>query len=213
MNDYNNEIKILLDSLDKSANANTAWLHFDIDASTTFNIKQFLLKQLETGHFHFALVKSDIMRGREYYVHVIYPEHPKQNIIRLLRPGTTWNGKTELEIQSISIDRAKELIIDLLTGAGKHFSGNPSGTQLNVIEAERIVQGFIKYVAANNKALTFFQISPDFLWTIDESFNPENDETRLGYFENYDRDLALGILMHGKETGTLELNILLTNGY
>lgn len=214
MSNYKKEIEILVDLLDKSANANTAWLQFELNAAAAFDLHAFILAQLKSGHFHFALVKSDIIRGLENYVCLSYPKHPKHDIIRLLYPGTTWNGTTELKIESIATDLAKELIIDLLTGAGKHFSKSPLGKQLNKIEAERIVQDFIECLKLNNsQELTFFQITPDFLWTAEESLSSDHDHPILGYFENDGRDLALGILINGKDSDTLELNILLTNGY
>lgn len=214
MGNYKNEIEILLDRLDKSANANTAWLQFELNAAAAFDIQAFLLAQLKTRHFHFALVKNDVIRGWENYMCVFYQEHPKHDIIRLLYPGTTWNGTTELKIKSIAPDLAKELIIDLLTGAGKHFGKSLSGKQLNITEAERIVQDFMVCLKLeNSRELTFFQIAPDFLWTVEESLREEYNSPVLGYFENCNRDLALAILSKGKDGNTRELNLLLTNGY
>jgi len=77
----------------------------------------------------------------------------------LLYPGTTWNGTTELKINSITTAIAKELIIDLLKGAGNHLSKSLSGTPLNIIEAERIVQDFIACLTLDNsRELTFFKL-------------------------------------------------------
>src|SRR5690606_9280676 len=97
MSDYKSEIEILLDSLDKCANSNTAWLHFDINSPATFDINEFLLTQLHTGYFHFKLVESDIIRGWEHYVSLTFSKNWKDNTIMLQRPGTTWNGRTDLE--------------------------------------------------------------------------------------------------------------------
>lgn len=214
MINYQNEIKILLDCLDTSVNSNTAWLHFELSTGTALDLQAFLLSQLETGHFHFALVKNDIIRGWDNYVRISYPEHKNNDVIRLLYPGTTWNGKTELDLQPISLQLARELIIDLLTGARKHFSISPSGTQMSMVAAERIVQDFLKCLMQNNsRELHFFQITPDFLWTVEESLREECNAPVLGYFENCNRDLALAILSKGKDGNTRELNLLLANGY
>jgi hypothetical protein len=214
MTDYKSEIENLLDSLDKSANSNTAWLHFDINSPSTFDINEFLSTQLKTGYFHFALVESDINRGWEHYISLTFSKNWKDNMIMLQRPGTTWNGRTDLEINKISADKAKDLVVDLLTGERKHFSKSPLGTQLNKTEAEQIVDDFIKYLKTHkNRDLSFYQITPNFLWAVEDCFKSDNDKTRLGYFENDGRDLALGILSYEKEMDTLELNILMTNGY
>ena len=214
MSDYKSEIEILLDSLDKSANSNTAWLHFDINSPSTFDINEFLLTQLKTGYFHFTLVESDINRGWEHYVSLTISKNWKDNVILLQRPGTTWNGRTDIEINKISAEKAKELVIDLLTGERIHFSKSPLGTQLNKTEAEKIVDDFIKYLRTHkNRDLSFYQLTPNFLWTVEDCFKADNDKTRLGYFENDGRDFALGLLTYEKEMDTLELNILMTNGY
>jgi hypothetical protein len=214
MSDYKSEIEILLDSLDISANSNTAWLHFDINSPSTFDIKEFLLTQLRTGYFHFTLVENDITRGWEHYVSLTFSKNWKDNVIILQCPGTTWNGRTDLEINKISTDKAKELVMDLLTGERIHFSKSPLGTQLNRAEAEKIVDDFIKHLRTHkNKDLSFYQITPNFLWTVEDCFKADNDKTKLGYFENDGRDLALGILTYDKEMDTLELKFLLTNGY
>ncbi len=214
MSDYKSEIEILLDSLDKSANSNTAWLHFDINSPSTFDINEFLLTQLKTGYFHFTLVESDINRGWEHYVSLSFSKNWKDSMIMLQRPGTTWNGNTNLEINRITDDRAKELVVDLLTGERLHFSKSPLGTQLERGEAEKLVDNFTKYLKTHKeREITFYNITPNFLWTVEEYFKPDNDKTRLGYFENNGRDLVLGILTYEKEMDTLELNILMTNGY
>ncbi|MCH7399709.1 hypothetical protein MM236_17060 [Belliella sp. DSM 107340] len=214
MNDYKSEIEILLDSLDKSANSNTAWLHFNINSPSTFDINAFLLKQLQTGFFHFTLVESDINRGWEHYVSSFLSKNCKDNMIMLQRPGTTWNGRTELEINSISTDNAKELLVDLLTGERIHFSKSPLGTQLDKAEAEKLVDNFVKYIKTHkSRELTFYNIAPNFLWTTEDCFNSDNDNTRLGYFESNGRDLVLGVLSNDMEMNILELNILMTNGY
>ena len=214
MSDYKSEIEILLDNLDKSANSNTAWLHFDINSPATFDINEFILTQLQTGYFHFTLVESDINRGWEHYVSLTFSKNWKDNTIMIQRPGTTWNGRKDLEINKISADKAKELVVDLLTGERKHFSKSPLGTQLERAEAEKMVDNFIKYLKTHeDRELTFYNITPNFLWTIEDCFKPDNDKTRLGYFENNGRDLVLGILTYAKDMDILELNILLTNGY
>lgn len=214
MSDYKSEIDILLDSLDKSANSKTAWLHFDINSPSTFDINEFLLTQLKTGYFHFTLVESDISRGWENYVSLTFSKNRKDNVIMLQRPGTTWNGRTDLDINKISVDKAKGLIIDLLTGEKIDFSKSPLGTQLNKTEAEKIVDDFIRHLRTHkNRDLSFYQITPNFLWTVEDCFKSDNDKTKLGYFENDGRDLALGILTYEKEMDTLELNVLMTNGY
>lgn len=214
MNDYKNEIDILLDSLDSCANANTAWLPFDLNSSPDFDIEAFLLTQLKSGQFHFALVKSDIIRNWDYYVRVSYPENPRQQEIRMLRPGTTWNGTTELTVQAIATGLAQELLTDLMTGAGKHFSRSSATTRLNLAAAEKIVQDFINYLSIDKcRELTFFRISPDFLWPIETVLNEEEVSHKLGYFEGYGTDLALGICINGKDSRPMALNILLVNGY
>jgi hypothetical protein len=214
MSDYKSEIEILLDSLDKSANSNTAWLHFDINAPSTFDINEFLLTQLKTGYFHFTLIESDINRGWEHYVSLTFSKNWKDNMIMLQRPGTTWNGRVDLDINKISADNAKDLVVDLLTGEMKHFSKSPLGKQLSKTEAEKTFDNFIKYLKTHkNRDLSFYQIKPDFLWTVEDCFKADNDNTRLGYFEKKGRDLVLGILTYEKEMDTLELNILMTNGY
>ncbi len=214
MSDYKSEIEILLDSLDKSANSNTAWLHFDINSPSTFDINEFLLTQLKTGYFHFTMVESDISRGWEHYVNLTFSKNWKDNVIMLQRPGTTWNGRTDLDINKISAGKARELVIDLLTGERIYFSKSPLGTQLNKTEAEKIVDDFIKYLRTHkNRDLSFYQITPNFLWTVEDCFKGDNDNTKLGYFENNGRDFVLGILTYEKEMDNLELNILMTNGY
>lgn len=135
-------------------------------------------------------------------------------MIMLPLPGTTWNGTTALEIKDIAPGEAKELVIDLLTGKQKWFSKSHSGERFDNREAESIFDNFIGCLSANsNKELSFFRITPDFLWKTDDSFAPDNDYTRLGYFENSGRDLARAILAYERETDTMELNLLLTNGY
>jgi len=52
MSNYKNEIEISLGRLDKSANANTAWLQFELNAAAAFDLQAFLLAQLKTRHFH-----------------------------------------------------------------------------------------------------------------------------------------------------------------
>lgn len=52
MSNYKNEIEISLGRLDESANANTAWLQFELNAAAAFDLQAFLLAQLKTRHFH-----------------------------------------------------------------------------------------------------------------------------------------------------------------
>lgn len=155
MSDYKSEIEILLDSLDKSANSNTAWLHFDINSPSTFDINEFVLTQLKTGYFHFTLIQSDVNRGWEHYVSMTFSKNWKDNMIMLQRPGTTWNGRADLDINKISADKAKDLLVDLLTGERKHFSKSTLGTQLNKTEAEKTVTNFITYLKNSSKQRPF----------------------------------------------------------
>jgi len=212
MEDYKSEIEILLDSLDKSVNSNTAWLHFGINSTKNFELQKFLLNQLRTDFFHFALCENDISRGWEHYVSIANSKNWKDTMIMLQKPGNTWNGNEHLTIEEITQDKTKDFIVDLLTGEQKYFSKSSLGTQLDKQTASFVFDNFVKHIkGAKNKQAIFYNIKTDFLWTVEDYY--ASDYTKLGYFENSGRDLALGILLYDKDMETSELKILLTNGY
>lgn len=212
MEDFKSDIEILIDSLDKSANSNTAWLHFSINSTKTFELKSFLLKQLETGYFHFNLVQSDINHGWENYVDLISSKNWQDSTILLQKPGNTWNNNDKISIEEITIDKAKNYVIDLLTGGQKFFSRSSLGTVISNDVALNIFDKFIKHLQGKKKReITFYNIKPDFLTTDEEYYN--SDFTKLGYFENSGRDFVLAIVLYDKEMDSLELKILMTNGY
>ena len=210
--DYKSEIEILLDSLDKSVNSNTAWLHFGINSTRNFELQKFLLNQLRTGFFHFSICENDINRGWEHYVSIVYSKDWKDTMIMLPKPGNSWNGNEHLTIEDITEEKAKDLIIDLLTGEQKYFSKSSLGTPLDKHASTIIFDNFIRHIkGSKNREATFYNIKPDFLSTVEDYYN--SDYTKLGYFENSGRDFALGILLYEKDIETFELKILLTNGY
>jgi len=212
MEDYKSEIEILLDSLDKSVNSNTAWLHFSINSTQNFDLEKFLLNQLRTGHFHFKLVKSDINRGWENFVSLTYSKNWKDTMIILQKPGNTWNENENLTIEKISYEKAKNFIVDLLTGVQTYFTKSSLGTTIDNIYASKIFDNFVAHITGVKKRqATFYNIKPDFLSTIEEYY--KSDHTKLGYFETSGRDFVLAILLYEREMDSMELNILMTNGY
>lgn len=205
--------EILLDCLDRSANSNTALLHFDVNQPVAFEIGNFMTMQLRTGNFHFTLVESDLSRGWDHYVRLVYSKS-KDELVCLQRPGTTWNGKSELEISEITFQDARDLVTDLLSGENRFFSRSSLGKPLTATEAGKVFADFIHYLnAENRRQLRFYRLAPDFLWSVEDSYGPEGDHTRLGYFENSGRDFVMGILVSDKSNDSMELYVLMTNGY
>jgi hypothetical protein len=130
----------------------------------------------------------------------------------LQKPGNTWNNNECLTIEEITKAKAKGLVVDLLTGEQKYFSKSSLGTPFDKQTSSLLFDNFVKHISGSkNKSLTFYNITTDFLSTVQEYYN--SDYTKLAYFENSGRDFALGILLYEKEMNTLELKILLTNGY
>jgi hypothetical protein len=212
MEDLKSDIEILIDSLDKSVNSNTAWLHFSINSTKTFVLKSFLLSQLETGYFHFNLVQSDINRGWEHYVSLTHSNNWQDTILLLQKPGNTWNNNDNISYEEVTIDEAKNFILDLLTGGQKFFSRSSLGTIITKELASTIFDNFVKHLQGHKqREITFYNIKPDFLTTVEDYY--KSDYTKLGYFENSGRDFVLGIVLYEREMDTLELNILMTNGY
>lgn len=212
MADFKSDIEILLDSLDKSVNSNTAWLNFSINSSNYFDLNKYLVNQLKTGYFHMSLVENDISRGWENYISLTLSKNFKDSLIPIQRPGNTWNGNENLDIKEITIAETEDYLTDLLIGGQKYFSKSALGTTVDIVNAKSIFTNFIKYLTGKqNKKLKFYKIEPNFLTTIEEYY--QSDCTKIGYFENSGRDFVLGILLYNEEMETSELNILMTNGY
>ena len=130
----------------------------------------------------------------------------------LQKPGNSWNGNEHLTTEAITEEKAKGFIVDLLTGEQKYFSKSSLGTPLDKQTSSIMFDNFVKHLkGVKNRQATFYNIKPDFLLTAEDYYN--SDYTKLGYFENSGRDFALGILLYEKDMETLELKILLANGY
>lgn len=196
------DIDILLEALDNSANSNSYWITLDIDEDKN-RFSDNIIQHLKTGSFHFELVKEDLHRGFFDYSEMVFAKgFDTPNFLQ--KPGNVWNGTEKLTIESITKKKARELIFDLLTGEQKYFSKSHLGTQLDKKKAELLLNNFFKALDENGD-WTAYNIKTDFLNQIDDYYN--TNFIQLGYFENDNRDLALGIKYND------ELNILLTNGY
>lgn len=196
------EVDTLLEALDNAANSNSYWISLGISEETG-KLSNDIVQHLKTGSFHFELVKEDLQRGFNDYSEMVFAkgfDHPTF----IQKPGNVWNGKEELTIQLISKDEAKNQLLDLLTGGQKIFSRSALGTQLTPEAAKSLIHDFFRALDENG-TWEVHNITPDFLNQIDDYYN--SNYIQLGYFENCQRDLALGIKYEN------EINILLTNGY
>ena len=204
-------IEPLLDALDQALNSNTAWLHFDIYASQSFELNRFLIKQLESGFFHLKMVENDLHRGWENFFSITYSKFWKDKPIMIPLPGNCWNGNKNLSINEISEKKIRDYLIDLLTGDNKWMPKRFSGTFFNLPEAEQLVEQFIDPMRpAPNRMVTYYSIEPDFLFSMEDYY--KSDYTQLGYFDNQGRDCVLAILIDDHQKDKHELKLLLTNG-
>lgn len=195
------EVDVLLDALDKSANSNSYWITLTINE----NKHQFfndILQHLKTGSFHFEMVKEDLFRGFYEYSEIVFPKG-FDNPIFLQKPGNVWNGNEKLTIEVVSRKMTEDLLIDMLTGKQKFFSKSSLGTLLSYSEAKNIVDAFFKALTSFGNWNTY-NIQPNFLNTIQDYYT--SNYIKLGYFESYNRDLALLFKYDD------EVNILLING-
>ena len=199
-----NEISILLNSIDISANSNTYWITLPIgENNKNLSINNVLFQYLKSGNFHYELVKEDIERGFNDYSELVFPKG-FENPILIQKPGNVWSGIRKIKMKEITKIEVSELLNDLLTGNEKHFSKSHLGNQFSNIEATEIVDNFINALNKNGSWVSY-DIETNFLNQMDDYYN--TNFIQLGYFENAKRDLALGIKFED------EINILLVNGY
>jgi len=202
----------LLDALDESMNAKTAWLEFSVGGGhDRFDLQFFLLRQLRAGYFHYELVEADLERGWDRYVNFLFPAKSKGVVWPLPKPGNVWNGKETLTITEVDFEMVERYLKDMLTKTGGYFSVAGHGTPLSMAETEQLVRDFFAetYPAANYH-YRYFTILPDFLRTEHES--DASDYTLPGYFEAAGRDFVLVIVGYeGDEADTVD--VLMTGGY
>ncbi|MEM6397168.1 MAG: hypothetical protein AAF741_12535 [Bacteroidota bacterium] len=204
MEENRKEVDRLIDALDKSANANTYWLTLPIsDSIDTRKLGRDLINLLELGDFHNEMVREDIYRELGDYTEYVFTEGMDEPILKP-KPGNVWNGKEVLKMSSLAKIEAKNLLNDILTNGQKYFSKSSLGTALDQEEASKIIDAFFTsldrvgtWIAVN--------IKPNFLNTTEDYEN--SNHTILGYFENSQRDFALGFVFKN------HMNILLVNGY
>ena len=193
----------LLDGLDLAANSNSFWISLDLPIGD-FDLAEVLLRHLESGNFHYELVKEDIERDWNLYTEVIFPKSFDQPLT-LQKPGNTWNGNSVLEIEEIDQGKMKAFLVDLLTGTKKFFSRSSSGKQMEEKQALTLIEEIIYMFDKMDTDWSVFNLKPNFLNQADDYFN--SGYIQLGYFENHGRDLALCFHLNK------QLFILLTNGY
>ena len=193
----------LLDGLDNAANSNSFWISLDLPIGD-FDLANVLIQHLESGNFHYELVKQDIERDWNLYTEVIFPKNYDQPVI-LQKPGNTWNGNKNLEIEEITQGKMKAFLLDLLTGTKKFFSRSSLGKQMEEKQTIALLTQISEMFDKMDANWSVFNIKPNFLNQADDYFN--SGYIQLGYFENHGRDLALCFkLKH-------QLFVLLTNGY
>jgi len=195
-------VDILLESLDESVNSSSYWITLGVSEGKS-KLKADLLQHLETGSFHFELVKEDIGRGFYDYSEMVFAKGFDSPSF-LPKPGNVWNGTSDLKIEALSKQKSFELLLDLLTGGQDYFSKSSLGKQFDEEKGKQIIDDFFKALDENGE-WKVFNIQPDFLNQMDEYYS--TNYIQLGYFENCKRDLALAIMYED------EVNILLTNGY
>ena len=203
-------ISTLLDHLDKSTHSNTAWLDFPVSRSGSFDLEAFLLRQLRSGQFHFQLIKNDLERGWDRYVSKVFGK-TWETMIHLPNPGNVWNGNERLSIAPLTIEQVIARLYDLMTKNVSEISGIGYAHAISEGMSNNIIDDFLRHMQNTSHQLQFFQIEPDFLYTIDEYY--ASDHTHPGYFENNGKDFVLSIVLFGKEGRAEDVKILMTNGY
>ncbi len=192
------EKKDLIQYINQSTNANTMFVSFDRGSQKDFVLQDFLLKQLKSGMFHYAMQKADLELGYEWYMERIIDHWFWGQLTIVHKPWNTRNGNEDLLIEKISEAEALTILLDIM-----HNKKSARWKNININDATDAIKSFLSYNQSESKC--FYRVEPNFLYTCDDMV--ASGYTVLWYFEDQWNNLVLAIQTDES------VDILLINGY